>query len=287
MNPFDVYPPAQPWSPPAQGGFDPEKNYNVPSSQQKEKPSNAWQGNVHLVSSNTAIGPIKSLITPSFPEPGIYTAQFSITQPSRQPGGPPAATPLSVLRCQAILSWTVEGNQIQRIFDIGNGTTISGAGAGAIIQVQDLTVTLPSSSGTNGVEYLVSVSMTKGTRAQFAVPVIQPGAASKIGVVPQPVPNPIGTVSVPALSFAIFPVPQNAGVIGVKVFVTDLTTPASRPTFVSASQLDISGTITYNTWIPDLSEGFVPLTPGAQFVSVLNNHNADSAQVTVDWAIDG
>lgn len=249
-----------------------------------------WQANASLVSSNTQLGPVTSLLNVNFPEPGIYTAEFNITQPSPRAGGPPPATPTSNLRCQAILNWTVEGNQIQRIFDVGNGTTISGAGAGANISVRDLTATLPSSSGTNGVEYLVSISITKGTRAQFQVPVIQPGGADFIAGVAQPTVGGlpvIGPAGIAATAGALYTIPQNAGIVGVKISVIDTTVPATRPTFVVATQFNTAASVNYYQWSPDSDPSFVPIVPGATLINVKNNSAADGVSVSLDWAVDG
>jgi hypothetical protein len=288
-NPMTQFGDETGWNPaaPPNGGFDDGRNYNLPGSQQKNRVPLGWQQNVRVQASNVALGPLKNFFSTDFPDAGVYTAQFSITQPSQLQGGQ-APVGTGNIRCQATLNWIVEGNQVQRIFDIGSGTTISGAGAGAIIQVQDLSATLPFASGANNLEYGVSVSVTKGTRAQFQVPVIIPGAASQVAGVPTAVPNAIGPVTIPAGSNAFFPVPQNAGVIAAKVMARDLTTPATRPTFVSVQQRsDPVGLIVYALWLPDVDPGFVPLVPGVQLLIVSNLSGADQAQVSVEFAVDG
>lgn len=282
--------PEHPWNPPPQGGYNPTHNYNVPSSQTHQKnapPPRGWQQSVRMQSSNTVVGPLKNFFSTDFPEAGIYTAMFSISAPSQQPGGLPPIQPDSSIRCQAVVSWVVEGNQVQRVFDIGDGTTISGVGAGAIIQAQDLTATLPGMTGTNGIEYQVSVSVAKGTRGQFQIPVVQPGAADSVNGVVQPVPLIIGPVTLAPTQDASFVVPPSAGVIGVKISAIDVTDATVRPTFVTATQRNASLTFPYYRWLPDADPSFVPLVPGAQAIQVINNSASDSVIVSLDWAIDG
>jgi hypothetical protein len=238
------------------------------------KPLKAWQGNVKITSSNVAIGKETPILNTNFEGPGIYTAQFSVI---------PLSPAVQTIRCVAVLNWVLEGNQVQRVFDIGNGISISGAGSGIILGVQDQTATLPTVTGTNGAQYQIAVTLVKGTRAQFQIPLIQPG-----GIVTAPSGLLIiGPVTIPAGLSVNWPVPQNAGVIGVKVSARNGTTATTRPIFVVASQFNVVGGTVYYQWLPDADPSFIPLVPGCNNVNVANNAIADSVNVSLDWAIDG
>jgi hypothetical protein len=245
----------------------------------------AWQGNVKVVSNNTRLGDPKSFMNVQFPEPGVYTVQFSIAAPSPTPGGAPPITPTSSIRVSAILTWTFEGNQIQRVFDVGDGVTISGSAAGCNISVQDLTATLPTLVGANGQEYQVSATITKGTRAQFQTPVIQPGAATN-NTTPAGIPI-VGITGIAPAGNTDFIVPVNAGAISVKVSTWDVTVFATVPTFVFATQFNATQTVILYRWVPTTDPAFIPLVPGCRSVRVNNGSGTDSILASLDWGIDG
>jgi len=96
-----------------------------------------------------------------FPEPDDYTVQFSLQIPS---GVNASGLPVYAVKGRAEILWSVEGNDIKRIIDVGNGSSISGRG-------QAINVKLFNHSEHYGVnpvkQFVASILVTKGLRPNY------------------------------------------------------------------------------------------------------------------------
>lgn len=171
-------------------------------------------------------------------------------------------------RCVAFLSWVINGNQVTREIDVGNGVSISGSGTGLQVQVQD------QSSGIYNVNpqtpYSVTALLTPGVRAsQSQLPTLQAGTVNAINVG----------------SFAVFPIPPNAG---VRAALVTATPPVGFGALKSTVIANASNATTqFTTWDPSVVTGFVPIPPGATQVVVYNIDATYAALVSCTWGIDG
>lgn len=94
-----------------------------------------------------------------FDTPDVYTIQFSITPPRSNEVGPS-----QLIKPQADIFWSVEGNFVRRIVSVVEGNAISGAGQGVKVKVYDWgAVADPFTFPT--VRYQVSTQVVRGTRA--------------------------------------------------------------------------------------------------------------------------
>ena len=220
-----------------------------------------YKGNVNLVTPGVAgveassLGMPTALLQASFELADVYTCEFSII--------PVVAG--ATIRCLAILNWKVGGVQIQRMFDIAQGTTIQGVAEAMDCQVQDLTKTV---FGDGGQAYNVSVVVARGTRASTS----QPPVYYNDGY------------AVPNLGSAMVPVPQNAGIISAEVVVVDQAAPNTNP--IGFQVAHSNGTVSLKVYSPSLAPGFIHLAPGTVALQ-LNNFSGDLCFATVSFGVDG
>jgi len=93
----------------------------------------------------------------NLPYSQYYTVQFNVT-PQDLPnvtdgsGPPPLIVPyVFAYRAVATIRWSVEGNFVSRMVDVGNGNAISGPGQGFAISVQDLSDAITAAALAGGV----------------------------------------------------------------------------------------------------------------------------------------
>ncbi len=190
-----------------------------------------------------------------FHDSGIYTVQFGVNVPDGQ-----------IYNAVADVSWTVEGNTIQRRINVANGTSISGGGQAVSIKLRDDSVPLIVVPTQNG-SYDVTISITPGARATSSVPPILKSLPTATFVLA------LGVLSVP--------VPQTAGVRSVQCLV------AAGTGVTKAGILVQSNT---NTALAE-SDGsipeFVPLVPGCTSVSFFSTNAVAGQTVTILFGVDG
>ena len=226
----------------------------------------AWQGSVDvLTTANNApalTGPSVPLLQANFDSAEYYTVQFGITYPD-----PPT---LQIANPIATLIWSVEGNNIRRKINVGNGTVISAPGEAVAIYVQDATPnTAPA-----GNKYNVQGQVTRGVRPSSTIPpTLRPA-------------NPFDRVfNLAAASFVQIPIPQNAGVVSAFVMATYVTT--GNPVDCQVSAVD-AGAFAYTTWDPSVDTGFVALPPNATILLIANRAAAANTLIlSVIFGIDG
>jgi len=200
-----------------------------------------------------------------FPIAGSYTLEFGFN-----------ANPLSnvAIKCEAQITWTVEGNFVTRRVSVGDGTTVTGVGQAVRVVLTDTSLQLASQSipiiplGTqpNGVEYDVSVQVAPGTRGSNANP---PVWLPNTGFLPDGsfVQGSVG-ISVNGAPARIS-VPSDVGATSVKVVYnpTTLAVPKAHtdPGLVIFFRQNGSSIALYSL----VGEtGFVPLIPGTDQISI-------------------
>jgi hypothetical protein len=201
----------------------------------------------------------------NFPFSGVYTVQFSVASP-----------PSGVYRAVALVAWTVEGNTITRLIDIGNGVSISAPAQAVRVIVNDMTTT--ALGGTAGETYGVTVSATRGVRAVTGLPLTL-RATSPSGD--------IQAFTIAPGATATFTIPQDAGVLGVEV--TASVDVAATIADLIIAQVNTAGATRFKLYKyvdPGSGVGFVSITPLATSIQV-TNIGPDPTVVSLTWAIEG
>jgi hypothetical protein len=197
--------------------------------------------------------------------------------PTGSQGAPPAGVVQPIasstgVRCIAIVTWKVEGNQVRRVIDVGSGVTISGVSQSVDVQVQDQSWTV---FGPAGVQYDVSALVSRGVRPSTSLPPILYSAIDQAS----------GAYSIAPGASVIVPVPIDSGVVSAEVSVYDTTTPATEPVFLEVQQRN--ALITNKIYSPVMQPGFVKIVGNSDNLRITNNSGADTVYVTVTWGIDG
>jgi hypothetical protein len=240
----------------------------------------------------TGPGQPTSLLGVLFDEPDAWTIEFSIQTPNVLPvptpsqGAPnagivqpepwiPAVS--GGVRAIATVNWKVSGNQIQRIFDIGSGVSITGVSASCDVQIQDLTYSI---GGAAGLIYSVACTISRGTRASTGLP----GPVLWNGPVP--------TIGSAVLSSVGVEVPSNAGVVSVEVTAVSGTPLVPNPTDNQILQVThYNGSQPVKQYViqtagPD-QIGFIKLAPGTNLVTLENFTGTAPISAYISWGIDG
>jgi len=222
-----------------------------------QAPKQAWSASKQLICNNETV---ELSLQVQFPTPGYYTVQFGIVPPQEVL---PFVFPFTA---EALVSWSVEGNTIQRRVSVGNGISLSGGGQAVKVVVMDRTRFADPNIHT----YLASVSITKGTRPSVNQPAI-------LESLPQ-------VTSVLAAGVLVIPVPQDAGAISAQV-VSSALALAGLPVHLIVFQKNSVGQI-LKAYDPSVETGFVPLAPNCTEVEI-DNIGAFTARVKLTWGIDG
>jgi hypothetical protein len=237
----------------------------------------------------TKAGTVQAVMAANFETPDVYTVMFNLTAsqvlpvptPSQGPPDPTIVQPsgsASGVRCVAILNFKVEGIQVQRVIDIGSGTSISATCQSIDVAVQDLTWTI---QGQSALQYSISVSVTRGVRPATSLP---PTLWSATSTTP---PN-SGIFTIGPGASAVIDVPENSGVTSVEVVGVDLTTLATGGSEQLFFTVDHEvGSVFNKFYVPTLEPGFVKVNPGTQKIRLTNHSTTDTITATVTWGIDG
>lgn len=221
----------------------------------------AWSASGELVNDSEQT----VLLQAVFQETGAYTVQFAIN-------GKDLTNSFSSRKTRATVTWKVEGNTVQRVIDVVNGTSISGTAQGVTVEVEDL------STGSDKTPYVVSVQVTKGTRPNVQQPPYQ--------TVPR------FTIEDGDTTPVDITIPQNDGVISVKILMFPIFIgsefPDDQPQFdyetiffrgFSSAAANFSTYLLQNTWIP------VP--SGTTKLTILQGADGIGMAYTIFFGIDG
>ena len=91
----------------------------------------------------------------------VYTLQFAFS-PIGNVNGNSVPTTQNPTVCYATITWTIDGNRIQRMVSIANGQSIAGCGSAVVVSLVDDTDVLPG--GDPVPQYNVTVTLTPGSR---------------------------------------------------------------------------------------------------------------------------
>lgn len=114
---------------------------------------------------------------------GMHTVQLWIDRPPFD-----LNFPAFVVEAEALVTWSVAGNQISRRVTVGNGVSISGSAEAVHVSVFDKSVSAPGPP--TDIEYDVTILVVKGQRAANVVPptlyagsfALAPGATTNIAI---------------------------------------------------------------------------------------------------------
>jgi hypothetical protein len=221
-----------------------------------------------------------------FPRHTVYTVQFNVSLPGAPVGGVDIYA-----RAQATITWTVEGNDVTRRIDIGNGTSISGTADAVRVVVDDATdPALMASFGQSPTQYGVTALVTPGLRADRLEPPIL--FAGFFIVDNQTMPNGL-----------VIPIPKDAGVIsywasafestGAPAPFADIGIPTNGHGVIFQEYCATSDGLGATTFfsIDDMSDldHWTPISPGANLLIAFNNApvNKTFIEFAITWGIDG
>lgn len=237
---------------------------NLPSGIQKSK-SGGWSKHGLL---HTGVTTDSLSMQCNFPQADVYTVEFSLLGNDAEP---------NPIQAEALITWSVEGNNVTRRVSIGNGVSVTGVGASCSVVMIDKTIKQgPFNPVPNGSEYRVSVQISAGSRASTSQPpTLVQGSIIKLG---------------PGVSTGGLVVPVDAGVISVYVTVSGFdafdTPIALKPAGTLVQQ--VKSGVFAKCYDPMAVTGWVPVSPGTASIDVVNIF-ADMPQAwfSITFGIDG
>ena len=219
--------------------------------------------------------------------PGYYTLQFSVgpDNPPNVPLGasiPPAQAVFNGYDATATINWKVNGQAIQRMITIGQGTSISGLCESVDVLVADTTQIAAVNAGAN---YRVTVSAGPGTRAGYIIPPQLKGICTGIAGGGTILNGGIGIQQIAAGGGQVFyAIPQNAGVVSVEI---DLLSAVNAAAQVEAFLSTVGPAMKAFNPPDNAYPLFVAIPPNATILELVNNDPTNVIDVTVTWGIDG
>ena len=212
-----------------------------------------------------------------FPESGDYTVQISLADNTQ---GVVAGQPSSV-QAEALITWSVEGNNVRRRVTVVNGLTVQGTAQAVYVSVKDKSI----GGFATPITYTVNIQVVPGTRASVQQPPTLISQRVFVGAVDTQNPTGYHYFVGPASSVNI-PVPLDAGIISV--FVTAFPNPVTVIPQNNAQVQHNGGAGIQKNYDPNVLDGWVPLLPGTSNITLFNNFAAaTSIDFTVTFGIDG
>lgn len=195
-----------------------------------------------------------------FEVPGSYTVQFGIQ--NDDPTG-------QIVRAQAEIIWSVDGNSVRRVVDAINGTSVSGTAEGVQVYVRDQS----RAFGVGTSPYLVSIQVVQGTRPS----VQQPPYLTDANI------SHIFNAGANSLDITV---PQNSGVISLYAAVGPQVVGNPIAAYdVLVQQRSTTGFV-LKTYDPRDFE-WVPLSSGADIIRIAQAAGAPATRWTLTFGIDG
>jgi len=218
----------------------------------------AWSGHETLVTQRRK--PRASVCQADFERGVIYTVQLNVR---------PHPKRTKPVQCEAVVEWSVEGNEVTRRVTIGNGgASISGTGQAVRVYVEDVS---PATVPPEELEYDVSALIVPGVRATGSTPpMLQPRQS---------------IIVVAAGATQVVPIPEDSGAVSVNASVYN-TPPgpiANQEARVYHAD-SLSGTV-YGGYDPRDVE-WAPLHTSANELRLQNN-SAVQQTYSVTFGIDG
>jgi hypothetical protein len=203
-----------------------------------------------------------------------FTVRFSVKPPNIE-----STTVFTVeheyanFDCVAIISYTVEGVTVRRVVTVANGVAISGTADSVNVSIQDITQT----TSPQNIPYSVEVQIAPGIRSGYALPPTLEAFTCIVNSVDIIESGPITLVSGQS---AVYPVPQQAGVISVEI--------VTQTNSVNVTMGTVNGAQKQYTVNPGENFGFIVMAPNSAFLTVtgLGTEGVDSIH-TATWGIEG
>lgn len=241
-----------------------------PSYDDPKAKSGGWSASGNLVAGNT----LKTVTMQAvFPDAQNYTVEFNISGAVDTSGNP--------VQCVADITWTVEGNLVKRTVSVTNGTSLTGTGQGVRVVIRDVSVDVFGGTPLVGVQYLVGVLVSPGTRSGdkqpptlALLPAFSTTSAGGLYLV-----NPATVVTVN--------VPQDAGIKSVMITAVNDSNASDPPRGVIVCSQGTS-TSTSKIYDPRFYD-WVPLSPGTTQIQLINGLPAAGERfaMSVTYGIDG
>lgn len=201
-----------------------------------------------------------------FPVADTYTISFGLIPPKNTNAD---------YRPKAEITWSVDGNQVEREITISKGTSISGRGEAVNVKAYD--DMLGISPAVVGAEYTLLITLTKGVRASGQYPIFQP----------KNVQYPFGThlvndsyIGIANGTGATWDIPLGA----VSVW-PGISAPAAATNQIRFVFLDANGTGIANPLI-DIQGRWVPIPSRAVRVQIFNSSGV-AIDASLLFGIDG
>jgi hypothetical protein len=235
----------------------------------------------------TGPGGLTSLLAAAFDRSSVYSISFSITAAQilaanilNTMGVPIPVDPTLVgsiigVRCIAVLSAKCEGVPIRRVFDIGQGTTVSLPCESVDVAIQDMTFSV---LGPGHVAYTVSATVTRDCRPSTALPA---------AILANPNPATGGSYTLLTGTGIQIPIPLDSGITSVSVDAIDTTgsgTGCAPPTALRVTHFQ--GVHAQKIYSAATESGFVKLAPGTTVVEMANN-GPNTVITTIEFGVDG
>jgi hypothetical protein len=224
--------------------------------------------------------------------PRTYTVRFHVRGPTPSAGSAPLAC---TYECLAYVETMVAGVPSQRIMNVIYGSAITVTAETVNVRLKDVTNASFIPDGVNEYpfspqagankgqqQYGVFVHVVPGERPNYLLPPQLKGVTDVVGGEPS---VQSGVVTVGGGTSARWPVPQDAGVIGVEVVAVNANapnTPANCLATAAAASVDAK------QWNPQIDVGLKLLPANTTYVEVQNfGTSEEPVAVTLTWIIEG
>jgi hypothetical protein len=220
-----------------------------------------------------------------FPNAGNYTLQFSVQRGDTY-----------IVRPTAEITWSVQGNSVNRLVSIGNGLSISGQAEGVSVRIYD---SLTENLGFDhwlGLPYLVSMQVVPGTRPNVG----QPPTYSPVSYIEENYND--ASIETHDIGYTLAQVlknrpikiliPENAGAISFLAhFIWNAPIAGDEPDefipnhHILINQMTGAGYVLATYGHKD-AIGFIPLIPGCTQIQIVNRSLMD-VRTSFLFGIDG
>lgn len=209
-----------------------------------------------------------------FPVLDTYTVQFNIMAPD------------VTIRPQASITWSVNGNQVTRIVDVFEGTSVSGQAESVTVVLYDAGQDNTAQTGPVGTEYTGTIQITRGKRGGSLVPTLT-AVTYTIESTGNTITND-GVFIVPAAETAIVQIPRGTGAQSFLVSVRSVTIGTIIPPEDVRITVGNPGGFSSASYQPTIGTNlsWLPLASGARQIEIQNN-SPDQIHVSVAFGIDG
>jgi hypothetical protein len=211
----------------------------------------------------------------NFPKTDTYTIQFNVDRTTFKGIGAGASAQFT----EALITWSVEGNDVTRKVTIADGVSVTGVGQAVRVVITDNSII---GGSTTASPYVASAQVSKGTRA--------PSASPPVYIDPSTIATQINAI---AGTVASFTPPEGIGANSLLItaqYLDGAGVPrATAPLGTLTAKIQAGSGLNMSVYEPRAA-GFVPIPPGATQVTIeigVTGAAGDVMVVTPIWGIDG